>query len=221
MRERLNEFQDLLHKVRLDTHSESFYERDYEDFCLHVKACEDDLHVIVETWQRLMDSIVDPKMKEKVFSEYGDRVQRLKEEFEDELQGFQKDTGYCQNRSIGSYDPLSESEIEDLLNELPELIYSAHGFFDEAVANKRNRSAAGFVWYAQRIVNDTVNAYQNLLDDIDDPDEKDRVLCEFGPQVKEITDSLASVLEELPGNEPRRIITVGLGTFTVRSYLLE
>jgi hypothetical protein len=200
---RLDEFEELLHEAYLDTHREAFYERDFEDFYLSVRSCEHDLREIVETWQRLMDSIEDPTMKERVSGEYGPTVERLKEEFENELNGFQAASGYRLDRSIGAFDPLSASEIEELLNELPDLINDAYGHFYESVATKRNRNAASFVGFARETVKETVDAFEKLMDDIEDPDEKSRVRGEYGPKVEEMKESLASLLENLPGNKPR------------------
>ena len=192
---RLDEFGESLHKAYLDTHQEAFYENDFEDFYSSVGYCEDDLREILETWQCLMDSIEDPTMKERVSDEYGPTVESLKEEFERELNEFQAASGYRPNRSIRLFDPLSASEIEELLNEFPDLINDAYVRFYDIVATKENRNAARFVGYAQEIVKDTVNAFEELMDDIEDPDEKSRVLGEYGPKVEEMKESLASLLK--------------------------
>jgi hypothetical protein len=63
------------------------------------------------------------------------------------------------------------------------------------------------LWLAHRTLDTTVAIFQTLIDSIEDPDEKDRILCEYRPRMKHLKDDFSENLEYLRcqsggGNHP-------------------
>jgi hypothetical protein len=63
------------------------------------------------------------------------------------------------------------------------------------------------LWCAHRTLDTTVAIFQTLIDSIEDPDEKDRILCEYRPRMKQLKVKFSEELESLRydsggGNHP-------------------
>ena len=90
---------------------------------------------------------------------------------------------------------LSESEIKKRLEEFQDLFVEARLCIEDVVESEGTKYFDEDAEAAQDAVEQAVEAFQKIIDDIDNPEEKNRILRGNGLKVEQLKGELALALE--------------------------
>jgi hypothetical protein len=101
----------------------------------------------------------------------------------------------AQQQHVRLFAFLSESDIKKRLDDFQDLFVEARLCIEDVVESEGTKYFDEDAEAAQQAVDIAVQAFQNLIDDIESPDEKNRVLRGNGLKVEQLKGELALALE--------------------------